>query len=74
LTRAETKSVSDAIARTEREIALIHEYRIRLAADVVTGKVDVREAAASLPDTPVIDTTEVEATAAALSEDGVIDE
>ncbi len=38
-----------AIARTEREIALMQEYRTRLTADVVTGKLDVREAAAQLP-------------------------
>ena len=38
-----------AISRTEREIALIREYRTRLIADVVTGKLDVREAAAELP-------------------------
>jgi len=28
----------------------LHEYRTRLIADVVTGKLDVREAAAQLPD------------------------
>jgi len=28
----------------------MREYRTRLIADVVTGKVDVREAAANLPD------------------------
>jgi hypothetical protein len=39
-----------AIARTEREIALMQEYRSRLTADVVTGKLDVREAAARLPE------------------------
>ncbi len=32
-----------------REIDLIREYRTRLIADVVTGKLDVRQAAASLP-------------------------
>ena len=32
------------------EIALLREYRTRLIADVVTGKLDVREAAAGLPD------------------------
>lgn len=37
-----------AIARTEREIALMQEYRTRLTADVVTGKLDVRTAAAKL--------------------------
>ncbi|MCC8991257.1 MAG: hypothetical protein LM514_01365, partial [Streptococcus sp.] len=41
-----------AIARTEREIALMQEYRTRLTADIVTGKLDVREAAAKLPDLP----------------------
>jgi type I restriction enzyme S subunit len=41
-----------AIARTEREIALMQEYRVRLTADVVTGKLDVREVAAKLPDLP----------------------
>ncbi len=38
------------ISTAGREIALIREYRTRLIADVVTGKLDVREAAASLPD------------------------
>ena len=35
---------------TKRQIALLEEYRTRLIADVVTGKVDVREAAANLRD------------------------
>ena len=46
----ETSSLTTAIARTEREIALMQEYRTRLTADVVTGKLDVRPAAAKLPD------------------------
>lgn len=41
-----------AITRTEREIALMQEYRTRLTVDIVTGKLDVREAAARLPDLP----------------------
>ena len=36
---------------TQRQIALLKKYRIRLIADVVTGKLDVREAAARLPET-----------------------
>jgi type I restriction enzyme S subunit len=48
--RDETCAVTTAIARTEREIALMQEYRTRLTADIVTGKLDVREAAAKLPD------------------------
>jgi type I restriction enzyme S subunit len=43
------KPQNTAVARTEREIALMQEYRTRLTADVVTGKLDVRAAAASLP-------------------------
>jgi len=35
-------------ARVTKEIALLREYRTRLVADVVTGKLDVRAAAASL--------------------------
>lgn len=38
-----------AISRAEHEIALLREYRTRLIADVVSGKLDVREAAAKLP-------------------------
>ncbi len=38
------------ISRAEREIDLLREYRTRLIAHVVTGKLDVREAAARLPD------------------------
>ncbi len=49
---AQTSVINTAIARTEREITLIQEYRTRLTADVVTGKLDVREAAAKLPDLP----------------------
>lgn len=36
--------------RIRQEIALLREYRTRLIADVVTGKLDVREVAAGLPD------------------------
>ncbi|MDD9817240.1 MAG: restriction endonuclease subunit S [Gammaproteobacteria bacterium] len=43
-------SIDAAIARTRREIELLQEYHTRLTADVVTGKVDVRDAAANLPD------------------------
>ena len=39
-----------ASARAHRQIQLLEEYRTRLIADVVTGKLDVREAAAGLPD------------------------
>jgi type I restriction enzyme S subunit len=47
---AGTSVVSSAIADALHEIALLREFRTRLIADVVTGKLDVREAAADLPD------------------------
>lgn len=40
-----------AISLAKREIALIQEFQIRLISDVVTGKLDVRAVAASLPET-----------------------
>ena len=48
--RRSTNELSEAVAHTERETSLLREYRTRLIADVVTGKLDVREAAARLPD------------------------
>ncbi len=44
---ADTRS---AVGQIQRELGLIREYRTRLIADVVTGKLDVREAAALLSD------------------------
>ena len=38
----ETEGLASAIDRAEREINFIREYRTRLIADVVTGKLDVR--------------------------------
>ena len=46
---AETSRLTVAIDRARRQVELIQEYRTRLIADVVTGKLDVREAAARLP-------------------------
>ena len=45
-----TKDIARFISRLEREIDLLLEYRMRLVADLVTGKLDVREAASRLPD------------------------
>ncbi len=47
--QSETAELNNAISRLEREIELLREYRTRLVADVVTGKLDVREAALHLP-------------------------
>jgi type I restriction enzyme, S subunit len=46
----ETRQIVAATQTIEREIALLQDFRTRLIADVVTGKLDVRSAAASLPD------------------------
>ncbi len=45
-----TAGIDAAIARARRRIELVQEYRTRLIADVVTGKLDVRDAAAQLPE------------------------
>ena len=46
----QTQHIAATIDRAQREISLLREYRTRLIADVVTGKLDVREVAARLPD------------------------
>jgi type I restriction enzyme S subunit len=50
LIKAECSPLDDMAERAEAEIDLLLEYRTRLTVDVVTGKLDVREAAANLPD------------------------
>lgn len=62
-----TSHISSAIEQAKREIDLIREYRTRLIADVVTGKVDVRAAAAHLP---VEDVEDVESEDEEDDEDG----
>ena len=47
---SEQRPMLISISHLEREIELLLEYRTCLVADVVTGKLDVREAAAKLPD------------------------
>lgn len=60
-------TLNTAIDRTEREIKLLQEYRTRLIADVVTGQLDVREAAQHLP-------AEAEILPAPAEDDGTNDE
>jgi type I restriction enzyme S subunit len=63
--------VQKALAQADREIALMQEYRTRLVSDVVTGELDVRAAAASLPDIePATAPTEVEGDEGTDIEDG----
>jgi type I restriction enzyme, S subunit len=46
----ETFIINQYLAHTEQEIDIIREYRTRLIADVVTGKVDVRGVAFEMPE------------------------
>ena len=50
-----TANIAAATARARRQIELLQEYRTRLIADVVTGKLDVRQAAPQLPDKGDVD-------------------
>jgi type I restriction enzyme S subunit len=45
-----TTQLDEARAKASREVALLNEFRARLIVDVVTGQVDVRDAAATLPE------------------------
>ena len=47
-----TEDIDASIDRTHRQIELMYEYRTRLIADVVTGKLDVREAVADEAEVP----------------------
>ncbi len=53
-----TSAATAAIERAQREITLLHEYRASLVAAVVTGKLDVREAARALPDVQQLEQSE----------------
>ena len=50
--RGTMTDIDTTIEEARRGISLLREYRTRLIADVVTGKIDVREAAVRLPDEP----------------------
>lgn len=69
----ETEKVDTAIATDRRAIELLKEFRTRLIADVVTGKLDVHEVAARLPEEPEPKDEEDTAVAAepSPSEDGL---
>jgi type I restriction enzyme S subunit len=58
---AQVAPIDAAISRLEREVELLREYRTRLTADVVTGKLDVREAAKHLPDEAPLEAVEDDA-------------
>jgi type I restriction enzyme S subunit len=47
---SECAPIEGAVSHAEHEIGLMQEYRTRLTTDIVTGKLDVRAAAAELPE------------------------
>ena len=48
----EITNIDTTLNNTRRELELLQEYRTVLIADVVSGKVDVRDVAANFPDKP----------------------
>jgi type I restriction enzyme S subunit len=53
-----TAPLNTVISRLKREIELLREYRTRLVADVVTGKLDIRDTVSRLPEQDRTATTE----------------
>ena len=49
---SDTADLTRLIQREQKQLELVGELQSRLVSDVVTGKLDVREAAAGLPDEP----------------------
>ena len=66
--------IDAAIARARQQIELMGEYRTRLIADVVTGKLDVREAASRLPNEEDDDCLENAALGDSLGDDDLSEE
>lgn len=52
-----TSGVDTFVTTAKGMVALLQEYRTRLIADVVTGKLDVRETAANIPDRDPLECT-----------------
>ena len=47
-------AIDTAVERALHQIRLTKEYRLRLVADAVLGSIDVRDAAATLPETGTV--------------------
>jgi len=62
-----------AVKAAESEIGLLREYRTRLIADVVTGKLDVREAVSRLPEA-ILEAEPLDETEDMLEDEGVADD
>ena len=68
-----TSELQKALNQTQSEIELIHEFQNRLIADVVTGKLDVRDATARLPE-DAADIESLDESEDVADEDSLIDE
>lgn len=55
--RNETERIDEAILHAQQRVVLLEEYRARLIADVITGKLDVRELADDLPELEVTESS-----------------
>ena len=53
--RERERRLADCVARTRQAVAGLREYRARLVADVVTGKLDVRRAGARVGEVDALD-------------------
>lgn len=56
----ESNAIAAAASNARRNVELLREYRTRLISDVVTGKLDVREAAGRLPADPELAAPELD--------------
>ena len=70
----QTAAIDAAVARVEREIELIGEYRTRLIADVVTGQVDVRHIEVPEGDCSTENAESTEADAEIIDEEPALEE
>jgi type I restriction enzyme, S subunit len=66
--------IDKTMETVKQELKAINDYRIRLIADVITGKVDVRKVGDQLPDEPGELKASADAVAAAVGEETMQDE
>ncbi len=67
-----TRELNSAIEAARQEVSFLHEFRTRLIADVVTGKLDVRAAAVRLSD-EVLEPEVLDDETAAVNEGDLVD-
>ena len=73
-TKIKTSGIKASIEAMQKEIDLLREYQTRLTSDVVTGKLDVREMARSLPADVSEEAAELAAGEAVAGDDELIED